>query len=446
MSIALTIANTAISLAFIVLMLRHISTSDRLLTRVAAAAYVAATGLFIVTNIAVSADYGYGIKQEWVDKAVYANLAFIGLALLASSAKYPRSSRHESDQNLSQGGGRTGGSGLRVNATILVIMATAVIVVEARYLFLSGGLARVQAWFDVTDRSSLYAFRYDPSLTIGEGAGQFTAMLAQKMLFPIVAVGFAHLIIFRRRWDFAPLAAVMLILNGLTAAASLQRSPVFMFFLVTVLAAAWGLGLRSRRHPRARRWRYSVVGVTMLAFGGLIYTYTERAPFLGGLYGLVERSVLIPSFASTSYYGLFGRTIPFQGPSVIWGFAYARNSSGLSYWDIGRQANGWDHCLNCGFVGTSYAGLGFLGVVLVSAIVLVGFRLVDRYARNYSRSDKVALLIANVYPIFEICNGPLGNGIMSGLFINVLVFGYVFRERRRAHRMSYTLLGRGGER
>lgn len=430
---ALLAANTLVSLGFVYWALRRMIRGQGFFCVVLSAAYMVTNGLFIFTNQIASALWLYDISDQGVTKAIAANSLFILVA-----ASFIATSRTRSPKAKAPGlpvalpTSRSQNSvAYRPNQVLLVFLILLTLAVEARYLFLSGGMERVYKSAEITDRDSVYQLRHDDSLAVGEGKGLFSSLLARELLYPLCAMGLAYLVLVRRRYTYVLLALPLLFLTALTAISSLQRSPLFFFSLVTVLAIVWA-SLSSRGSETELsfiNFKTVFVAVVTLLTGAAIYSYTEAENIYLGLYGLMERSFLITSFSGTTYFDLFGTDLPFQGFGKILGLPSDSTSPSLTIWDVGRAANGFPHTLNANFIATAYASLGFFGVLFISMAVFTICRYLDSQIKNSTPIDRMGLTIINVFVIFEICNGPLINGLISGFGLNVFLFNLLFKRK-----------------
>ena len=272
--------------------------------------------------------------------------------------------------------------------------------------------------------------RYDEDLAIGEGSGLFTAQLAHKILFPLCALGISYMVFVKRQFRYAVIGLALFVVAGLTALSSLQRGPPFLMAVISISSIIWALLSRSNSRIKSQLLNGKTIflATTVTLIGAGIYAFTEGESVLLGFYGLIERSLLIPSFSGTAYYGLFGDYFSFQGPGRLLGFPSV-DANSLTYGDIGRAANGFSHTLNANFIATSYAALGYPGVVLMAGGVLLAARYLDGMIRNTSGMERFGLLIANIFVIFEICSGPLLNGIYSGFILNVFLYVLLFHKK-----------------
>ncbi|MDI3258481.1 MAG: hypothetical protein QJR02_02160 [Sinobacteraceae bacterium] len=393
------------------------------LTAGLSAAYVLTNGVFIFSNQVVSAVYLYSIRDSWVEKSIAGNLLFITIAIA-----FIRSARKTKTWREYQGRGIVH---INFNESILLAYCLILILAESHYLLSENVLKRIYAISKITDRNSVYALRYDESIAIGEGQGAFLAHLAQEILFPLCALGISYSVIIRKKLLFAVLGAPVFVLAGLTAFSAIQRGPVFLYGVICLGSITWAiLGRKNRmgKLPPLVDVRFLPFSALGLAFGALIYTFTEAESVVNGLYSIIERSFLITSFSGTSYYGLFGSAFPYQGVTKFLGFPVADPMS-VTYADIGKAANGFAHTLNANFIATAYAALGYFGVTLISVIVLAAMRFFDGIIKWYRPWELMAVFVASIYGFFEVCNGPLANGIFSGLGWDVYLFILLFKKK-----------------
>jgi hypothetical protein len=384
--------------------------------------YALTNGLFIFFNQTAASFYSYQVSDAAVMLACLSNVTFLGVAFVLTKARLPvlwRPSRLTPVRGPSE--------------VFLVGLGLLIVLVQLRYLVLGGGAARVLELRNVIDRDSLYLLRYDESLAIAEGSGLFMALTAMRVAFPLFVLGLSYVVFVRRRWSYILFAIPVCIINGLTALSTLQRSPFFNFVVITFFAIAWGVFVaKYRRGANASLLspRQLIVVLLILLVGAAIYAFTEGAGLFIGAYGLLERSFLIPSFGTTLYFDLFGSGKAFEhaGARYFLGFPVDQSSGGITYRDIGLAANGWSHNLNASFVATAYAALSFPGVIAISVIVVLITRFIDQRLLALPLPDRLAIIVLNIFVVFEVCNGPLMNGVLAGFAVNVLLYLFLFKR------------------
>lgn len=426
-------ANFAFSIAYIFWAYLYAKKKGTVFTFFLTSIYILSNGAFIFTNQFSSSLYGYSIKDGSVILACVGNMLFMCVAFLVTKIRISHignnllASKIRSPQN-----------------GVLLVLVLLIIVVESRYLFFGGGIQRVLQLQNVEGRESLYFLRYDTSLAIAHGSGLFSALLAMRVMFPLCALALAYKIIINRNRFFIVLAVIVALINGLTALSTLQRSPFFNFMVVSLSAIAWAIYLKRYRNgvqTKLLGGKSILLSALFLLVGASIYAFTEGAGLIVGAYQIAERIFLISSFSTTSYYDLFGggNTFGFAGLTYFFGFPVEPEAGIITYRDIGVAANGWPHNLNASFVGTAYASLGFSGVLIASSLVILIARHIDHKLRSATPPDRFAVIILNIFVVFEISNGPLMNGIYAGFFINIVIYFILFKKTIQLRRLPGSL-------
>ncbi|BDT66907.1 hypothetical protein os1_10730 [Comamonadaceae bacterium OS-1] len=415
--------NSGASFAYVIWAFFNAKKHGTIITAFVSSMYILTNGAFIFSNQETSSLYGYDISDQAIVLACLGNFLFILISILITKIKFFKTKiilGYKADSS--------------PRKIILLVLIFLVVILESRYLFLGGGIQRVLELSNVSGRDSLYTLRYDDSLAISQGSGLFSALIAMRVIYPLCALGLAHKIIVKKNYYYIIPAAFILTSNGLTALSTLQRSPFFNFTVISLFSVAWAIllsrQLRGEKMPIFGLKQFIILALCVL-MGSSIYAFTEGVNLALGAYGIAERIFFISSFSTTSYYNLFGEKLafPYVGISYLLGFPVEEAAGVITYRNIGSAANGWPHNLNASFVGTAYAALGYFGVVLISFIVLYVTKYIDSKLKYMSITDKFAALILNIFVVFEVCNGPLMNGIYAGLLTNVLLYIFIFKSK-----------------
>lgn len=266
--------------------------------------------------------------------------------------------------------------------------------------------------------SEAVAHRVSGYLAAGIGEGNYLASVAAYVIFPLAA---ALLSLKRKRisWAIFMLAGFFSLVY---AYQTRQKAPL-LWTLFTFLFLFY-LSLKGNRQKDLLKRMF--FGFAIIGSVGSVFLYMVNfgQTFISSIEGFFYRVFLVPAASETNFFVIFSDSLPFRGILQIFSIPWGRVSATdmVSILDVARVATGTAYSANASFLAVAWSAGGYLGIVLVSLILVAPLVALDRsYCFVPKKLFYIALALSPVHLITLISGGfstYLGRG---GLVVPLLI-------------------------
>jgi hypothetical protein len=282
-----------------------------------------------------------------------------------------------------------------------------------------------------------YGYRmYFGSLVYNAGRGQFSSYLSLFIFTPLALTLLAAAYRYSR---IKAIIAMMAAISAIAPAVAVihgQRSPLVALTVLSCATFALALSSQALSLLLARgRIVVLALGLAFLGFlsGSAVYAYTTKAGVGEAMLMMLNRIIIVPAATPNYIFELIPDQFDYRG---IAGVFYMPDrfaeTSDVSYGDLAVALTGVSFNVNSWAVAVGYSGLGFVGVLLVSLIIVALAVCLDKLLAGEPTVVRLASLILSIDAIQTLANeGLFYTVVLRGFFIFPLLVIASFRLARR---------------
>lgn len=301
-------------------------------------------------------------------------------------------------------------------------------VLSGRFLFLSDGIAQSGAILSaIGDFDAYYTARamLSAQLVDEPGRGFASFNLAAMLVAPVVVSVAAY----RTRWTkeyWIEIGCFVTAWGVLLAHAivTVQKAAITIGLLFPIIC--WVLlsgreGLERRLKPSRLPW----IAVLSLVVMAAVSVWTVGLSPHQAILTVVDRLTVVTAETADLYYQAFPDHIPFRGLDKIWFMMndyQVGSEQDVTFEEVAQFGTGVRFSANGNFLAIAYSGFGFLGVFIVS-VVLVAFAVfVDWLMRDFALKTRWLVLLPSSVALVALTNTPfLSAVIYYGLWLSLAV-------------------------
>lgn len=253
---------------------------------------------------------------------------------------------------------------------------------------------------------------------LGRGVGYFAASTAWAVVLP--AGVFLTVAASKRgarglvMWTY-PLCIVLMMLIALAMG---HRGPLLWTLL---LGGGVALVIADARVSRTFALKGILLGFGLLLLAlGIVYMVTDRVGLLEGIYLGAQRIIVVPALTQFYLYDLFPDGMSFRGFSGVWHIPgdEVQDSGDVTLGDIAVLYHEQRFTPNSNFIAVGYSGMGFAGVFISSATVVIGNLLLDLRMSRWPSRLRILCCLCSGYGVISIGNTSIGASLISwGWFV-----------------------------
>ena len=306
-----------------------------------------------------------------------------------------------------------------------------------KYFFIGPGLQillTTRLFFSSTAES--VASRMLARRMIQYGQGAYASSLAAAIIFPVSALFFVRSLN-KGKWLSFILCAF---LSFMYAYQTRQKGPLLFWFLTYFL-----LFVLERQNISLTEYKniFKSKFVKLSLFVGLVgaivfYVINFGQSLASAIEAALVRILIIPGAVENYYFAVFPQIYNYRGIFRIFnmplGFLPVNN--GISIYDVARAITGTGSSTNASFIAVAWSGAGYLGVFLVSVILVFIFVFVDKELDRLEYRDYLAILVLSLYSLIGLNSGSIMDYINKGGIIIPLIVTFVFTLAKTKPRRS----------
>jgi len=311
-----------------------------------------------------------------------------------------------------------------------------------RYFFLGPGLELLLSYklFYESPSAAVAARNYVKEvLSLGQGA--FLASITAYTILPVLALRSA---LNGKRSNFR--FWTYCLLSAAYAVQTRQKWPivaVILMYLSVYVISRYGIS-NIRKLPLGRIAAVLVVGALILVIGTYHFNFglSWSDSFISG----IGRVFVVPCTAEAAYFYVFPDIFQFRGLSNSFNIdlmsKWSRSTSDVTIYDVADISLGSPSSVNASFLAVGWSGAGYLGVVLVSLILLGLLWAADTFVCKLPVRDRLLVLALSIPSLGRLVSSSLfgfisSNAILVPLLLWLLSIPIVIIRDRKNVEANY---------
>lgn len=250
--------------------------------------------------------------------------------------------------------------------------------------------------------------------------GAWLASIASQILFPLAAFCFLK----SKRKFRMPTTVLLLILSFLYAFQTRQKAPILAVVLIYTLL--WiTTNPQNQLRTRAIIKKFAIPALILGITGGIfLYSINFGLPISTSVKSLAARLLLIPGATETNFFAVFPDYFGYRGLLKILSIPPRYSDNDIGIYEIAFAATGYHFSSNASFLAVAWSGGGYMGVLMISIILIICLLLIDSYLKKIDLNSYYSILALSSYSILGLVSGSLSDYVnKGGLVIPMIVIG-----------------------
>lgn len=211
---------------------------------------------------------------------------------------------------------------------------------------------------------------------------------------------------------------------------------MMLVFTVVYPLLLWSFGRQSGHSLVARMresWKKVLSWMACLFIGVAVFQSAVKSTVLEAAFLLGSRVFVAPGAVSGGYYWLFPDFFAFRGPAGI--FMMPISSDKVDFNMISLAATGFESHANASFLATAYSATGFVGVLIVSVVLVLGCLSIDLLLLRLHRRLASLIALSNLFGILVVGSvafrvSVVTHGLLVGPALVLLLLGLAHQFNR----------------
>jgi len=328
------------------------------------------------------------------------------------------------------------------NKVFLILLKAFALFSYIRYFLLGPGLELLLSYkLFYESPSAAVADRNYVKEVLSLGQGAFLASITAYTILPVLALRSA---LNGKRSNFR--FWTYCLLSAAYAVQTRQKWPivaVILMYLSVYVISRYGIS-NIRKLPLGRIAAVLVVGALILVIGTYHFNFglSWSDSFISG----VGRVFVVPCTAEAAYFYVFPDIFQFRGLSNSFNIDlmsnWSRSISDVTIYDVADISLGSPSSVNVSFLAVGWSGAGYLGVVLVSLILLGLLWAADTFVCKLPVRDRLLVLALSIPSLGQLVSSSLvgfisSNAILVPLLLWLLSISIVIIRDRKNVEANY---------
>lgn len=328
------------------------------------------------------------------------------------------------------------------NRVFLILLKMFALFSYIRYFFLGPGLELLLSYkLFYESPSAAVADRNYVKEVLSLGQGAFLASITAYTILPVLALRSA---LNGKRSNFR--FWTYCLLSAAYAVQTRQKWPivaVILMYLSVYIISRYGIS-NIRKLPLRRIATVLVVGALILVIGTYHFNFglSWSDSFISG----VGRVFVVPCTAEAGYFYVFPDIFQFRGLSNSFSIdlmsKWSRSTSDVTIYDVADISLGSPSSLNASFLAVGWSGAGYLGVILVSVILLGLLWAADTFVCKLLLRDRLLVIALGIPSLGQLVSSSLvdfisSNAILVPLLLWLLSLPIVVIRNRNSMEANY---------
>jgi hypothetical protein len=306
-----------------------------------------------------------------------------------------------------------------------------------KYFFIGPGLQillNTRLFFSSTAES--IASRMLAARMIQYGQGAYASSIASAIIFPLSALFFFRSLN-KGRWLSFILCAFFSFMYAYQAR---QKGPLLFWFLTYfLLFVLERQNIPLSEYKNIFKGKFTKLSLFVGLVGAIVlYVINFGQSLASAIEATLMRIFIIPGAIENYYFAVFPQIYKYRGIFRIFyiplGLLTVNND--FSIYDVARAITGTGSSTNASFIAVAWSGAGYLGVFLVSVILVFIFVFVDKELDRLEYRDYLATIVLSLYSIIGFNSGSIMDYINKGGIVIPLIITFVFTHAKTKPRSS----------
>lgn len=243
------------------------------------------------------------------------------------------------------------------------------------------------------------------------GRGVGGSGMAMGIFLPLAMTPAIYFIVQRKQYQYILIVLAAAVLISLQSLVFSHRSMLVKMVLIPTMLwilARYSRSIENKYLAPRYLWMLLLTGVILLVVFSLVYVVSDSMDIADAFSFFAYRIFVIPASIASWYYELFPDFFPFRGLSEMFsmGTIQQTDNAGITFADVSYAICGSRFNANVSFVTVAYTGFGYLGVIMVSAIVCGFAFLLDLGAWKLPSLLRAMILANGIIPILGLTSAP----------------------------------------
>ncbi len=296
----------------------------------------------------------------------------------------------------------------------MVFMLMAGVALSLRFLILGEGMQYVGVVLQSSEsQKAHYQARGEVYETLIQetGRGVGGSGMSMGIFLPLAMTPAMYFVVQRKKYQYGIIVLLAVFLIALQSLVFSQRSmlinmvliPTMLWFLIKYSHAIENKFLAPRYV-----WIFILAVLIMMVVSSSVYMVADSMEMADSLSFFGYRVFVIPAGMASWYYELFPDYFPFRGLSEMFsmGTVHQTDRAGITFADVSYVISGARYNANVSFLTVAYTGFGYVGVMMVSAVVCGIAFLLDLGAWKLQSSLRAMILVNGIINILILASSP----------------------------------------
>lgn len=307
-------------------------------------------------------------------------------------------------------------------SAFIALAITVAIAAYVRYFIFGPGLEILMgSRLSFGSTSEAIASRVEIRYSIENGQGAYLASLASKILLPIAA----SLALFSRLKYSGIIWLLCFSLSSIYAFQTREKSPLIATIVMFAALYLWNKFRAVNNdvfHLGKQIWLTLPVGLVFFIGGAAFYAVNFGLSWSAALEGIIARTLAIPGATETNFFSVFPNIYDFRGISNIFKIPLlGYGQSDVSIYEVAVAATGDGFSTNSSVLAVGWSGAGYIGVFIISSIIIATLMLLDRFLSKMTVSLAVLASIVSIPALVGLTSGGLADFMSWGGLISPLI-------------------------